>query len=199
MFILIYILPCAYLSSFSCFLSLSLWWIRKPLPRFFLPVSLFVPRSLTYSLLPNYWLFSSLLNQSEAALGRDASLQCTQVFRSILHSVLHSRFHLARTRAYSSRNKWYPQNFNTKKKWLIENTSLLFIYFKILLYMWVFCLHVCLCIGCVQCLESPEEDVRFPWLDSQIIVSHFVGAGSSGRIASTLNCWVISLVWEHLF
>lgn len=49
------------------------WWISPLLPR--APISAWSP---AYPLLPNDWVFSSLINQSEGALAEGTSSQCTK-------------------------------------------------------------------------------------------------------------------------
>lgn len=46
------------------------------------------------------------------------------------------------------------------------------------LHGWVFCLHVYLCTMHVQCLQSPEENVRSISWELQVVVSHHGSAGN---------------------
>lgn len=80
------------------------------------------------------------------------------------------------------------------------------------LCVWVFNLNVCLCIMCVQCPQKPE-DVRSPrtgTTDSFILrtgtTDSFNSAevlritpGSSGRILSVHNYWIISAAPKIMF
>lgn len=62
---------------------------------------------------------------------------------------------------------------------------MLLILFIYILYLWVFCLHVCLCNWPVQCLQNPEEGIRYPELECQWVLG--MEPRSSGRAASALN------------
>ena len=54
-----------------------------------------------------------------------------------------------------------PHENKEELKVVLENIPFDFI-FNFILCVWVFCLHVCLCIVCIQCPWKPEEGVRSP-------------------------------------
>lgn len=72
-----FVLPCGSYVSSGCKANLFQVSLASLLSRIF-----FLPGSSAYSLLPSYRSFSSLWNELEGALSRDASLQCKQILHS---------------------------------------------------------------------------------------------------------------------
>ena len=62
--------------------------------------------------------------------------------------------------------------------------------------VWLFCLHICLCIACLQCSQRPEESARAPETGVTVVNCH-VDAGNWTMVllywaVSALNHWTIS-------
>lgn len=76
------------------------------------------------------------------------------------------------------------------------------VFFKDLLIFILFCLNMCMCTICVQCLRGQLKS-WFPETRIQIFVSHHVGAKicprSSAGAAGTLSCWAFLPLLESSF
>jgi hypothetical protein len=63
-------------------------------------------------------------------------------------------------------------------------------FFSLILYIWVFCFHIHLCIICIQCLRR-QEGIEFPGTvvtdGSELTWVLRIKSGSSGRAANALN------------
>lgn len=89
----------------------------------------------------------------------------------------------------------YSTNFYCSLDFQILLHSLLSLlaYFKIILYVWMFHLHIC---AHVWCLQGAKEGTPSPGHEFQIVLSHCVGTEnwtlSPGRAESVPNNWAIS-------
>lgn len=52
-------------------------------------------------------------------------------------------------------------------------------FFLLVLYVWMFCLHICLCTVCVPCAYGDQRRALAPLnLGLQMVVSYHLGAGT---------------------
>lgn len=58
----------------------------------------------------------------------------------------------------------------------------LFLIVYLCLWLWLFCLQICLCVKCLQHTQRPEESIESPGTELDAIGRHVVGAGNPPQV-----------------
>lgn len=63
----------------------------------------------------------------------------------------------------------------------------------LILCVWVFCLHVCKCISCLQCGQRPAKSVGVPGTGLHVVVRLYLGAGKQTQ--DFLCPFLVQFLW----